>query len=150
MNNFKRILAVMLCLLMVFGSMGNVFAKGPHDEEHAWLKKGTVVYINANDNEGYELDADYEIRLGDHKENDGWYRFDFVEKNDVPREYHLVKAEDVLAEKPEEEVIDPTACNCEYLPESGNIADHVDSCPRKQYIKGLFDGKCFFLCLFLK
>ncbi|MBR2222856.1 MAG: hypothetical protein IJ973_00880, partial [Christensenellaceae bacterium] len=33
------------------------------------------------------------------------------------------------------------ACDCEYPPESGNIADHVDSCKRKQYIKSLFEGK---------
>ncbi len=37
--------------------------------------------------------------------------------------------------------VDENACNCEYPPESGNIADHVDGCPRKVYIKSLFDGK---------
>ena len=33
------------------------------------------------------------------------------------------------------------ACNCEYPPESGNIADHNDSCVRKTYIKSLIEGQ---------
>ena len=41
--------------------------------------------------------------------------------------------------KPEQPVADPTACNCENAPE--NLANHADSCPRKNYIKAQFEGK---------
>ncbi len=115
-----------------------------------WIINGSYVYKDTNDEDGYELKNNYEIKITeiivDENNNPIWYKFKF---NDLGvgeiilafGGYNYVRVENVSVE--ELAPIDPTeefACNCgENAPE--NLADHADSCPRKQYVKSLFEDK---------
>ncbi len=115
--------------------------------ETVWLKRGSCVYKNGNGQDSYFLTRSHEVLIKDvftDEEKAVWYRIIFLsvgsDEGGLDR-YKYVKAEDTSIEKPDDMTVDPHACDCKYPPESGNLADHVDSCPRKQYIKTLFEGK---------
>ena len=124
----------------------------PQIGDKIWIKSGSWVYKNHNnvDEDYHELKGNYEIKvveiLTDETGAAEWYKFEFT--NLGVGEFFLslggykyVHVDNTSVEEPTDEPVDKNACTCEYPPESGNIADHVDSCPRKQYIRTLFEGK---------
>lgn len=125
---------------------------GPQVGDKIWIKSGSKVYkSNTNvDKEYYELKGNYEIEITEILTNESgdveWYKFEFTNLGvgEIILSvggYKYVHVDNTSVEEPEAtEPSDENACDCgEDAPE--NIADHADSCPRKQYIKTLFDGK---------
>lgn len=124
----------------------------PQVGDKIWIKSGSKVYKKHTNVEKdyYELRHNYEIKITEILTNESgdveWYKFEFT--NLGVGEFFLslggykyVHVDNTSVEEPETtEPSDENACDCgEDAPE--NIADHADSCPRKQYIKTLFDGK---------
>lgn len=124
----------------------------PQVGDKIWIKSGSKVYKKHTNVEKdyYELRNNYEIKITEILTNESgdveWYEFEFT--NLGVGEFFLslggykyVHVDNTSVEEPEAtEPSDENACDCgEDAPE--NIADHADSCPRKQYIKTLFDGK---------
>ena len=115
----------------------------PKVNDIIWIKKGAVVYKSTEDTEGYAIQLSYKIEITEIQTigETTWYKFDFADWSAIIgsiflNDYEWVKADGTSIEEPTDE----TACNCgENAPE--NLAEHDDSCPRKQYIKTLFDGK---------
>lgn len=122
---------------------------GPQVGEKIWIKHNSYVYKSQSAENGHKLLLNYEVEIvniiTDENGNAVWYEFAFTTTGIGEwfiREYKYVQVENTSEEEPEpSEAVDEFACNCENPPESGNIADHADSCVRKQYIKTLFDGK---------
>lgn len=109
-----------------------------------WIKSGANVYKNLGDTEGYSIGLIYKITIKSIEQNgdEVWYQYDYADLSAILGNiflngYKYIKAVDTSVDKP---VTDEYACNCgENAPE--NLAQHADTCPRKQYIKTLFDGK---------
>lgn len=125
-----------------------VKSTGPQVGDKIWIRKGAKVYRNLNSDKSWTLLGNYEVKIveieTDEDGNPQWYRFEFTTLGlgeVLLHGYKYVAAADTSEEEPEpSEPVDENACNCgENAPE--NIADHADSCPRKQYIKTLFEGK---------
>jgi len=121
---------------------------GPQVGDKIWIKHNSYVYKSQLAENGHKLLLNYEVEIvniiTDEKGNAIWYEFAFVTTGIgelLIREYKYVQVENTSVEEPEpSEPVDEHICNCgENAPE--NIADHADSCPRKQYIKTLFEGK---------
>ena len=121
---------------------------GPQVGDKIWIKHNSYVYKSQSAENGHKLLLNYEVEIvniiTDENGNALWYEFKFTTVGIgewLIREYKYVQAENTSVEEPEpSEAVDEFACNCgENAPE--NIADHADSCPRKEYIKTLFDGK---------
>lgn len=121
---------------------------GPQVGDKIWIKHNSYVYKSQSAENGHKLLLNYEVEIvniiTDENGNALWYEFKFTTVGIgewLIREYKYVQAENTSVEEPEpSEAVDEFACNCgENAPE--NIADHADSCVRKQYIKTLFDGK---------
>lgn len=120
----------------------------PQIGDKIWIKHNSYVYKSQSAENGHKLLLNYEVEIvniiTDENGNALWYEFAFTTTGIgewLIREYKYVQAENTSVEEPEpSEPVDENACNCgENVPE--NIADHADSCPRKQYINTLFDGK---------
>ena len=124
----------------------------PQVGDKIWIKSGSKVYKKHTNIEKdyYELRNNYEIKITEILTNESgdveWYKFEFTnlgvgEVILALGGYKYVHVDNTSVEEPEAtEPSDENACDCgEDAPE--NIADHADSCPRKQYIKTLFDGK---------
>ena len=122
----------------------------PQEGDIIWIIAGSSVYKNTKDEKGYVLKNNYEVKIVkiivDENNTPIWYKFEFNdwglgEAGLAVFGYNYVRAEDISTE--ELDPIGPTdeyACNCgENAPE--NLADHADSCPRKQYVRTLFEGK---------
>ncbi len=109
-----------------------------------WIKRGSNVYKTPENKDGHTLLSNYQIKITDIITDDTgavtWYSFDFISHGLgewLLQQYHYVQAENTSVENPE---ADEHACNCgENAPE--NLANHADNCPRKQYVKTLFEGK---------
>ena len=121
---------------------------GPQVGDKIWIRHNSYVYKSQSAENGHKLLLNYEVEIvniiTDENGNALWYEFKFTTVGIgewLIREYKYVQAENTSVEEPEpSEAVDEFACNCgENAPE--NIADHADSCPRKEYIKTLFDGK---------
>lgn len=114
---------------------------GPQVGDTIWINANSVVYKKIGDTEGHTLWGNYEVKIKSIVDNE-WYEFEFI--NLGVGEFFLqiggykyVRIENTSVEEP---AVDENACNCgENAAE--NLADHADSCPRKQYIKTLFEGK---------
>lgn len=119
----------------------------PQVGDKIWIKPGSKVYVNYAKGDiwgnthtvwfAYELTIE-EILTDEN--NNVWYKFD--SSNTPLSMWKYVKIENTSSEEPEttEPTEEENACNCgENAP--ANIADHADSCPRKQYIKTLFEDK---------
>ncbi len=124
----------------------------PQVGDKIWIKSGSKVYKKHTNVEKdyYELRHNYEIKITEILTNESgdveWYKFEFTNLGVGEiflslGGYKYVHVDNTSVEEPETtEPSDENACDCgEDAPE--NIADHADSCPRKQYIKTLFDGK---------
>ncbi len=125
---------------------------GPQVGDKIWIKSGSIVYKNHNDvnKNFYTLKGNYQVEVKKILINDDgvaeWYEFRFADLGigEIALSmggYKYVHIDNTSVEEPEpSEPVDENACNCgENSPE--NIADHADSCPRKQYIKTLFESK---------
>lgn len=121
---------------------------GPQVGDKIWIRHNSYVYKSQSAENGHKLLLNYEVEIvniiTDENGNALWYEFKFTTVGIgewLIREYKYVQAENTSVEEPEpSEAVDEFACNCgENAPE--NIADHADSCPRKQYIKTLFENK---------
>lgn len=121
---------------------------GPQVGDKIWIKHNSYVYKSQSAENGHKLLLNYEVEIvniiTDENGNAVWYEFAFTTTGIGEwfiREYKYVQVENTSEEEPEpSEAVDEFSCNCgENAPE--NIADHADSCPRKEYIKTLFDGK---------
>lgn len=132
---------------------------GPQVGDMIWIKSGSKVYKNyTNTNkDDHTLLGNYEVKIVDifTNEADGtaWYEFEFTTQDFGELflsmggfKYVLVEntsvedPDEVPDEEEEQEPVDEHACNCgENAP--ANLADHNDSCPRKQYVKSLFEEK---------
>lgn len=139
------------------------FSAGAQVGDKVWIKKGSVVYKSINGSEKHELVGNYEIEIkeiaGGDAGNPLWYKFDYVGQGIlqlgqvVIGDYCYVKAESTSATEPVDGTSsdDPDngggstistapACTCgENAPE--DLAEHADSCARKQYVKGLITGE---------
>ena len=120
----------------------------PQIGDKIWIKHNSYVYKSQSAENGHKLLLNYEVEIvniiTDENGNALWYEFAFTTTGIgewLIREYKYVQAENTSVEEPEpSEPVDENACNCgENVPE--NIADHADSCPRKQYIKTLFENR---------
>ena len=119
---------------------------GPQVGDKIWIKHDSYVYKSQSAETGHKLLLNYEVEIVSIITNENgnavWYEF---EPNGALalfyKDYKYVQVENTSVEEPEAtEPADENTCNCgENAPE--NIADHADSCPRKQYIKTLFEGK---------
>lgn len=111
-----------------------------------WIVHNSYVYKNQSAENGHKLILNYEVEIKNIITDENgvavWYE---VQPSGAwalfYKDYKYVQVENTSVEEPEpSEAVDEYACNCgENAPE--NIADHADSCPRKAYIKTLFDGK---------
>lgn len=121
---------------------------GPQVGDKIWIKHDSYVYKSQSAENGHKLLLNYEVEIvniiTDENGNAVWYEFAYTTTGIgewLIREYKYVQVENTSEEEPEpSEPVDENACNCgENAPE--NIADHADSCPRKQYVKSLFENK---------
>ena len=121
---------------------------GPQVGDRIWIKSGSYVYKTQSEENGYQLLFNYEVEIANIITDDTgaviWYEFKFTASGigeSILKDYKYVRVDSTSVEEPAEtEPSDENACNCgEYAPE--NIADHADGCPRKQYVKTLFEGK---------
>lgn len=125
---------------------------GPQVGDKIWIKSGSKVYKKHTNVEKdyYELRNNYEIKITEILTNESgdveWYKFEFTNLGvgEVILSvggYKYVHVDNTSVEEPKpSEPVDENTCNCgENAPE--NIADHADSCPRKQYVKSLFEYK---------
>ena len=144
--------------------------EGPKAGDKIWIKPGVEIYKNAGDAQGHKTSLPYyiEIKSIETAGEQTWYQFAFTGISSgmalLLHEYDWAKAADTSTAEPEEPRQEssepaqttettapaesteaaapatPNACNCgETAPE--NLANHADSCPRKQYVKTLFEGK---------
>lgn len=120
----------------------------PQIGDKIWIKHGSYVYKKQTAENGHKLLLNYEVEIVDiiTEENGiaSWYKFKFTSLGIgeiLLYDYKYVKVESTSKEEPDaNEPVDENACNCgDNAPE--NLADHADSCPRKAYIKTLFEGK---------
>ncbi len=108
-----------------------------------WIKSGSKLYKSIGAEVGYTTKLSYHVEIKAIENIGGvvWYQFEYqgfsaIVGSLLLEDYKWVRAENTSVEEPD----DGNACNCgENAPD--NIADHADSCPRKAYIKTLFDGK---------
>lgn len=126
---------------------------GPQVGDKIWIKKGSYVYKDAAGNQRHQLLGNYEVKIKAVITDDSGavvaYEFEFTDLELgefilLMGGYKYVQANDTTTEEPPAETTNPAeenACDCEYPPESGNLAQHADSCARKTYIKTLFEGK---------
>lgn len=121
---------------------------GPEIGDKIWIRHNSYVYKSQSAENGHKLLLNYEVEIiniiTDESGNAVWYEFAFTTTGIgewLIREYKYVQVENTSVDEPEpSEPVDENACNCgENAPE--NIADHADSCPRKQYIKTLFENR---------
>ena len=132
---------------------------GPQVGDMIWIKSGSKVYkkYTNTSNGNHTLWGNYEVKIVNifTNEADGtaWYEFEFTALgfgelflSNNGYKYVLVEntsvedPDEVPDEEEEQEPVDEHACNCgENAPE--NLADHNDACPRKQYVKSLFEEK---------
>jgi len=120
MKGIKRITAFVLCLLMLFASTSFGYAEGeiiPETSTMPEMDALASVTVDAEPEESAEADI-------------------LAEPEETADD-----SEEETVDDSEAQTTDEYACDCEYPPESGNIADHVDGCKRKTYIKSLFEGK---------
>ena len=122
---------------------------GPAVGDKIWINSGSNVYRNMNDKHSHSLWGNYEVKIEEIVYDDNgapaWYRFSFTSfgvGEAVLHSYKYVKVENTSVTNPEEpsEPEDPRACTCGEAAQE-NLAYHMDSCPRKQYVKSLFEGK---------
>ena len=142
---------------------------GPQVGDRIWIKSQSAVYKKSSaDSVSHTLIGNYEVKITNIiTDGDGaptWYEFEFTslgigEAALLIGGYKYVLVENTSVEKPAETKpqetegteettptteattpVDENACNCgENAPES--LAQHADSCPRKAYVKSLFEGK---------
>lgn len=122
---------------------------GPAVGDKIWINSGSNVYKNMNDKHSHSLWGNYEVKIEEIVYDDNgapaWYRFSFTSfgvGEAVLHSYKYVKVENTSVTNPEQpsEPEDPRACTCGEAAQE-NLAYHMDSCPRKQYVKSLFEGK---------
>ena len=120
----------------------------PQIGDKIWIKHGSYVYKKQTEENGHKLLLNYEVQIVDIITDENgianWYKFKFTSLGIgefLLHDYKYVKVENTSIEEPNEnEPVDENACNCgENAPE--NLADHADDCPRKKYVKTLFEGK---------
>lgn len=70
-----------------------------------------------------------------------WYEFEPTGLLQWFPDYKYVQVESTSDEELDATEPSEYVCDCEYPPESGNLADHADSCVRKAYIKTLYEDK---------
>lgn len=119
---------------------------GPQVGDKIWIKNGSLTFKQADEtSESREVVFNYETKIvsivTDENGNAVWYEFEPTGLLLLYQDYKYVHVDNTSEEEPEAtEPADENACNCgEDAPE--NIADHADSCPRKQYVKSLFENK---------
>lgn len=121
---------------------------GPQVGDKIWIKHNSYVYKSQSAENGHKLLLNYEVEIvniiTDENGNALWYEFAFTTTGIGEwfiQEYKYVQVENTSVDEHEpSEPVDENACNCgENAPE--NIANHADSCPRKQYIKTLFENR---------
>lgn len=119
---------------------------GPQVGDTVWIKAGSKIYKSKEDTNGREITFPYKIKIkkivDDTNGKSEWYEFEFVDLSGIIgniflSDYSYIKVADTAASK--DEATNSKECNCENPPE--NLAQHADSCPRKQYVKSLITNE---------
>lgn len=120
---------------------------GPAVGDTIWINSGSTVYKKLGNNGGKVCEFSHAIKIEEIlSDDDGaqWYKFSYVDITGAIflHDYVYIKAENTSVTNPEEpsEPEDPRACTCGEAAQE-NLAYHMDDCPRKQYVKSLFEGK---------
>lgn len=115
---------------------------GPQVGDTVWIKSGSKIYKSTEGKDEYTVWFQHEIKIKniiyDGNGKPEWYEFEVQDwATGFLKNYSYIKVDDTFAS--EDEDTDSKECNCENPPE--NLAEHADSCPRKQYVKRLITNE---------
>lgn len=118
----------------------------PQVGDTIWIKSGSKTYKQADESSAMrEVWFIHETKIVsivlDDNGDAAWYEFEPTGALKIFSDYKYVRVESTsTGELVETEPANEHTCNCgENAPE--NLANHADSCPRKQYIKTLYEDK---------
>lgn len=118
----------------------------PQVGDKIWIKSGSKLYKGTDDTDGYAIKLPYHVKVKEIKTlgETVWYQFEFADLSAIIgsiflKDYKWVKAENTSVEEPTEPEETVPSCDCINPPE--DLSLHADSCPRKIYVKTLFEGK---------
>lgn len=114
----------------------------PQVGDTVWIKSGSKIYKSTDGKDAYTVWFRHEIKIKniiyDGNEKPVWYEFEVQDwATGFLKNYSYIKVEDTSVS--EDEDTNSKDCNCENPPE--NLAEHADSCPRKQYVKSLITNE---------
>lgn len=114
----------------------------PQVGDTVWIKSGSKIYKSTDGKDEYTVWFRHEIKIKniiyDGNGKPVWYEFEVQDwATGFLKNYSYIKVEDTSAS--EDEDTNSKDCNCENPPE--NLAEHADSCPRKQYVKSLITNE---------
>lgn len=120
-----------------------------------WIKSGTPVYKSAQEQDGHAVTLSYKIKITQIVEG-GWYKFEFADLSAIVggiflKDYCYVQAANTTATQPEETTestestettgaAEDNSCTCDDA-SLETLAQHPDTCPRKQYILTLIQDE---------
>lgn len=153
----------------MIAAAGGDHENNSNDKKGYFNKDEVEIYrqIGSDKPETVKVFSDKEVIIEEEitdADGDVWYTIKFDTWHASHNDYVYVRAEDITLSSESEEIppveedqseteeerqeteeetpaTDEHACDCQYPPESGNLAAHVDGCARKTYVKSLFEGK---------